>query len=152
MSTMTGRSILVRCSTCRTLNRVPPDKLSANPVCGQCKTPLEVPRFPVIATAGTFDREVFDWPEYVLVEFWAKWCGYCRMVEPVINDLASWRAGSLKVVRIDIDVEPGLARRFVVKATPTFILFKNGVQAGRLDGAPKEKLHLVQWVDQYIKQ
>ena len=74
------------------------------------------------------------------------------MVEPVINDLASWRAGRLKAVRVDIDAEPGLAKRFLVKATPTFILYKNGTQVARLDGAPKEKLQLVEWVDQYLKQ
>ncbi len=148
---MSSQPVLIRCKACRTLNRVPADKVSANPICGQCKTPLDVPRFPVTATTATLDREIFDWPEYLLLEFWAKWCGYCRMVEPVINDLASWRAGRLKVVRVDIDAEPALGQRFMVKATPTFILFRNGTQIGRLDGAPKEKLQLVQWVDQYLK-
>ncbi len=149
---MPSQSLLLRCPSCRTLNRVPSDKLSNHPVCGQCKTALEFPRVPVNATTASLDREVFDWPEYVLLEFWAKWCGYCRMVEPVINDLASWRAGRLKIVRVDIDAEPVLGRRFMVKATPTFILFKNGTQLARMDGAPKEKLHLVEWVDQYLRQ
>jgi thioredoxin 2 len=148
---MPKESILLRCSTCRTLNRVPSDKLSANPVCGQCKTPLEFPRYPVSATTATVDHEVFDWPEYVLVEFWAKWCGYCRMIEPVVNDLASWRAGRLKAVKIDIDAEPALGKRFSVRATPTFILFRNGAQLGRIDGAPKEKIELVQWVDRFLR-
>lgn len=148
---MPNEPVLLRCSACRTLNRVPVDKLSANPRCGQCKTPLEFPRFPLNATTATIDREVSDWPEYVLVEFWAKWCGYCRIIEPVINDLASWRAGRLKVAKIDIDAEPALGQRFTVKATPTFILFKNGSQIARLDGAPKEKIQLVQWVDQFLK-
>lgn len=142
--------VISRCGSCRTLNRVPADKLSANPRCGQCKTPLEFPRFPVDASGADFDREVFDWPEHVLVEFRAKWCGYCRMIEPVLNDLASWRAGRLKVVMVDIDKDPGLAKRFSVKATPTLILIKNGIQLGRMDGAPKEKLQLVQWVDQFM--
>ncbi len=149
---MANQTVLIRCASCRTLNRVPAEKLSAHPVCGQCKTPLEVPHSPVNATTATLDREINDWPEYTLVEFWAKWCGYCRMVEPVINDLASWRAGRLKAVRVDIDAEPVLAKRFMVKATPTFILYKNGTQIARLDGAPKEKLQLVEWVDQYLKQ
>jgi thioredoxin 2 len=148
---MPNGTVIIRCKACRTLNRVPYEKLSGHPVCGQCKTPLDFPRMPVTATAATFEREIFDWPEYVLLEFWAKWCGYCRMVEPVVNDLASWRAGRLKVVRVDVDAEPDLARRFTVKATPTFILFKNGAQIARLDGAPKEKLDLVQWLDQIMK-
>jgi len=148
---MPNGPIILRCSACRTLNRVPTEKLSAHAACGQCRAPLEFPRTPVTATAGTLDREIFDWPEYALLEFWAKWCGYCRMVEPVVNDLAAWRAGRLKVIRVDVDTEPVLAGRFAVKATPTFILFRNGTQVARMDGAPKEKLDLVQWLDQFVK-
>ncbi len=148
---MTSGGVIIRCTSCRTLNRVPAEKLSAHPACGQCKAPLDVPRTPSTATAATLDRELSDWPEYVLLEFWAKWCGYCRMVEPVVNDMASWRAGRLKVIKADVDAEPELARRFSVKATPTFILYKNGSQLARLDGAPKEKLDLVQWLDQHMK-
>jgi thioredoxin 2 len=148
---MPNGPVLLRCKACRTLNRVPYDKLSAHPVCGQCKTPLEFPRTPVTATASTFEHEIFDWPEYVLLEFWAKWCGFCRMVEPVVGDIAAWRAGRLKVVKVDVDAEPDLAKRFMVKATPTFIVFKNGTQIARMDGAPKEKVELVQWIDQVVK-
>ena len=148
---MPNGPVILRCKACWTLNRVPAERLSAQPVCGQCKTALEFPRTPVTATAATFERELFDWPEYALLEFWAKWCGYCRMVEPVVNDLASWRAGRLKVIKVDIDAEPDLAKRFMVKATPTFIMFRNGTQIARMDGAPKEKLDLVQWIDQFVK-
>ena len=148
---MSNDSPMLRCPSCRTLNRVPAEKLKERPLCGQCKTPLTFPTQPVTATAATFEREVFDWPGAVLVEFWAKWCGYCRMVEPVVNDLAAWRAGTLKVVRVDVDAEPDLARKFATKATPTFIFYRNGQQLARMDGAPKEKLELVQWVDRFLK-
>jgi thioredoxin-like negative regulator of GroEL len=103
------------------------------------------------ATASSYDQEVNDWPEFVLAEFWARWCGYRRVVEPVVNDLASWRAGRLKVIRVDVDVEPALAQRFVIRATPTFILYRNGQQLGRIDGAPKGKLDLVRWVDGFLQ-
>lgn len=86
---MANEPLLLRCHSCKALNRVPPGKLSSHPICGKCKTPLKIPKVPVDATATTFEREVFDWPEYVLLEFLAKWCGYCPMVEPVVNDLAS---------------------------------------------------------------
>ncbi len=142
--------VILRCPVCRTLNRVPFEKLGAHPACGQCKTPIDFPRAPFSATASTFERELYDWPEYVLLEFWAKWCGFCRAAEPVVNDLAAWRAGRLKVVKVDVDAEQDLARRFTVKATPTFILFKNGTQLARMDGAPKEKLELVQWLDRFM--
>jgi thioredoxin 2 len=151
MTTMASEMLLVRCQSCGTLNRVPAGKLANRPVCGQCRTPLTVPTRPVNATASTFDQEIANWPEYVLVEFWAKWCGYCRMVEPVINDLASWRAGKLKIVKVDVDDEPILARRFQTRATPTFILYRNGGQIARMDGAPKEKIELVQWIDSFLR-
>ena len=144
---MPDGSTLLRCTVCKTLNRVPPDKLASQPHCGSCKAVLEFPKAPVNATTATYDHEVSEWAGTVLVEFWAKWCGYCRMVEPVINDIAAWRAGRLKVVKIDIDADPQLARRFSVKATPTMIMFRNGQQLARMDGAPKEKLDVVQWID-----
>ena len=149
---MTNNTILLRCPSCKTLNRVLEEKFKNLPHCGQCKTLLTFPDKPASVTASNFDQEVRDWPEFLLAEFWAKWCGYCRMVEPVVNDLASWRAGKLKVIRVDIDAEPALARRFTVKATPTFILYRNGSQIARMDGAPKEKLELVQWIDQFLKR
>jgi thioredoxin 2 len=70
----------------------------------------------------------------------------------VVNDLASWRAGKLKVIKVDIDAEPALAQRFTIKATPTFILYRSGRQLARMDGAPKEKLELIQWVDRFLKE
>jgi thioredoxin 2 len=148
---MPNKPAILRCSSCRTLNRVPTDKLSANPRCGQCKFPLEFPRFPVDVSGLNFDREADDWPEYLLLEFWAKWCGYCRMIEPVLSDMASWKAGRLKIIRIDIDREESLAKRFAIKATPTLIILRNGKQLGRMDGAPKEKLDLVRWIDQFMR-
>jgi thioredoxin 2 len=145
---MPNNPVLVRCKSCRTLNRVPYDKLPANPVCGQCKTPLEVPRYPLNVTTTSYEQQVKDWPGLLLAEFWAKWCGYCRKIEPFMNELASKRAGSLKIIRVDVDAEPVLASRFTIKATPTFILYRNGRQIGRLDGAPAHDAELVQWIDQ----
>ncbi len=147
---MQNDPVLIRCTSCRTLNRVPADKLKSRPVCGQCKRHLEFPTSPVNVTAASFDRELSDWPGTILVEFWAKWCGYCRMVEPVVNDLASWKAGQMKVMKVDVDAEPSLAGRFSVRATPTFILYRSGSQIARMDGAPKEKIDLVQWVDRSL--
>lgn len=149
---MSNNPVLLRCTSCRTLNRILEEKLRNHPLCGQCKTPLTYPDKPVPVTVAQFDAEVLDWPEFLLVEFWAKWCGYCRMVEPVVNDVASWRAGKLKVIKVDIDAEPALGRRFMIKATPTFILYRGGRQLARMDGAPREKLDLVQWIDRLLTE
>ena len=147
---MSKNAFLLRCQSCRTLNRVRADKIKNRPVCGQCRTPLAFPTGPVNVTAATFDHELNDWPGAILIDFWAKWCGHCRMIEPALNDLANWRAGRLKVLKIDVDAEPGLAQRFAVRATPTLVLYHNGQQLARMDGAPKEKIELVQWVDRFL--
>lgn len=84
----------------------------------------------------------------MLAEFWAKWCGYCRAIEPFISELAIKRAGRLKIIKVDVDSEPVLARRFTIKATPTFILYRNGRQMARFDGAPSRNSDLENWIDQ----
>jgi len=130
---------------------VPPEKILSHPICGKCKTPLRVPTSPVNVTTEAFNRVISSWPEYVLVEFWSRTCGYCRAVEPVVNSLASSRPGLLMVAKVDVDAEPALATRFEVKATPIFVLFKNRTQIARMDGAPKETFQLHGWVKQFVR-
>ncbi len=149
---MATDSILLRCRSCRTLNRIPADKLESHPVCGQCKAQLDFPRTPVHVSTAGFDQQVNDWPETVLAEFWARWCGYCRAIEPFINDLAVRRAGRLKIIRVDVDAEQTLARRFTIRATPTFILYRNGQQLARFDGAPARHSDLESWIDRTLMQ
>jgi thioredoxin 2 len=147
---VSSASVILPCRSCGTLNRVPVDRLANRPLCGRCRAALAFPSAPVHATASTFDRESNDWQELLLVEFWSVTCGYCRMAEPVVRDLAAWRAGRVKVLLVDIQAELPLAQRFGVMATPTFILFRKGEQLARIDGAPREKIDLLRWVDQYL--
>jgi thioredoxin 2 len=147
---MPSTSVLLRCSSCGTLNRVPVDKLASRPICGKCKASLHYPAAPINVTASTFDREMNDWRELLLAEFWSPTCGYCQMVEPVVRDLTRWKAGMLKVLMVNIQQELPLAQRFEAMATPTFILFRNGRQLARIDGAPKEKIDMVRWVEQFL--
>jgi thioredoxin 2 len=149
---MTMDPILIRCRSCRTLNRLSSDRLESHPVCGQCKTVLEVPHAPLNVTTASYDQQVRDWPETLVAEFWAKWCGHCRTIEPFLNELARKRAGRLKIIRIDIDSEQPLAGRFTIKATPTFILYRNGRQLARFDGAPVQHNELEYWIDRTIGQ
>jgi thioredoxin 2 len=86
----------------------------------------------------------------LLVEFYTKWCGHCRDVEPVVNNIAAEHAGSVKVLRIDVESEPGLSARFSVTGTPTFLLYKKGHLMGRIDGAPKTHSALRDWVLQAL--
>lgn len=106
----------------------------------------EYPNKPVVGTTGNFEQEVLDWPETVLLEFFATWCGHCRMMAPVLEELAKEKAGSIKVVTVDIDKEPKLVKTAGIKATPTLMLFKNGKKYNTFTGAmPKEELE--SWIE-----
>ena len=148
---MTIESLLFQCPSCKAFNRVMPDRLSAHPKCGKCGKPLTILKAPVNATSAGFEDEVLKWPGYVLLEFWSKFCPYCKMVEPVIHDMADWRAGHLKIVKVEINEEPGMAQQYKIDSTPTFFLYRKGTQIASMKGAPKEKIELVQWIDRFLK-
>jgi thioredoxin 2 len=142
--------ITVRCGNCLTLNRVPQDRLGSGPRCGSCKSVIEVPRQLVQGKAANFDRDVSYWPETLLVMFWSPWCLYCKIYEPLVAELAREKAGLLKVLKIDTEAEAYLAKRLTVEKTPTFLVYKNGVFAVRMDGAPKEKSEFQSWIDNLL--
>lgn len=143
-------SIILRCSSCRTLNRLPANKLWDRPVCGKCGKHLEFPKGPVTAAGPDIDREINDWPMALLVEFRAAWCGHCRRIEPAVADLAERRAGFLKVIQVDIDSERDISNRFSIKGTPTFLLYRGGRMLSRLDGSPGDRRALENWLDQAL--
>jgi thioredoxin 2 len=150
---MSDNSAVIRCDICRQLNRVPLDKikLASKPLCGNCKSALDIPQEPVWAKRGTFDRVVSNWAETLLVEFTATRCDHCKIVDPVVNGLAEEKSGKLKVLKIDTETDEYLTQRFKVEKTPTFLLYKNGVELYRVDGAPKDKTDLAKWVHNIIE-
>lgn len=105
---------------------------------------------PVPVSDATFEQEVLKADKPVLVDFWAAWCGPCRMVAPVLEEIASERGEQLKIAKLDVDANPVSAGRFGVRAIPTMILFKDGREAQRLVGyMPKDRL--LQQISQYFK-
>ena len=95
---------------------------------------------PTVVTDQTFEQEVLKSDTPVLVDFWATWCGPCRMVAPVLEEIASER-DNVRIAKLDVDANPITAGRFGVRAIPTMILFKDGKEAQRLVGyMPKERL------------
>lgn len=142
--------LIIRCANCLGLNRVPQEKLGSGPRCGSCKTVLEVPRQPLPATAASFDREVAYWPETLLIFFWSSWCLYCKIYEPLVAELIAKKPGKLKVLKVDIEAETYLTQRFTVAKTPTFLVYKNGVFAVRMDGAPKDKSEFLTWIENLL--
>jgi thioredoxin 1 len=95
----------------------------------------------VAVTDSTFQSEVLSSSQLVLVDFWATWCGPCRMVAPIVEEIASENTDKLKVAKVDVDANPQTAQQFGVMSIPTLIVFKGGQPVERLVGyMPKAKL------------
>src|SRR6188474_3977516 len=100
----------------------------------------------VKATDASFEQEVLKSDTPVLVDFWAEWCGPCRMIGPSLEDIAKEMDGKLKVVKVNIDENPATPSRYNVRSIPTLLLFKNGqVAATKIGAEPKQKL--VSWIN-----
>ena len=100
-------------------------------------------------TETTFDEEVGATPEPVLVDFWAEWCGPCKLIAPILEEIAAEQAGSIRIAKVNVDEAPDLARRFEVMSIPTLILFDGGVPAQRMVGA-KGKAQLLEELADYL--
>ena len=135
-------STTVSCPNCGTRNRVPV-VAAGRPRCAACHTDLP---WLTPATAEEFDELIATSPVPVLVDLWAEWCGPCRMVAPILERLAAQRAGSLRVVKVDVDQEPSVSQRLGVQGIPTMVLFDHGVERSRQVGALPEH-QLVAWLD-----
>ncbi|MEN3334850.1 MAG: thioredoxin 2, partial [Blastocatellia bacterium] len=134
---------LIRCPSCGATNRVPRARLQSGdqPICGRCKTPLAASTHPVTVTDENFAGEVEASPLPVLLDLWAAWCGPCRVIAPVIEELATEVAGRIKVGKLNVDENPQTAARFGVRSIPTLLILKNGREADRLVGAlPKQEI------------
>jgi len=138
-----SESQLIRCASCGATNRVPLEKLRGNaqPICGKCKSSLAVSVHPVTVTDENFASEVEQSPLPVLLDLWAAWCGPCRMIAPVIEQLATELAGRVRVGKLNVDENKKVAARFRVQSIPTLLVFKNGQEVDRLVGAlPKQEI------------
>ncbi|MFJ9078861.1 thioredoxin [Streptomyces sp. NPDC102278] len=138
----TTRTTTVTCPNCGRGNRVPV-AAAGRPKCGHCKQPL-----PWIVDAGDDDfAEIADRATTpVVVDLWATWCGPCRMVSPALEQVALDLAGRIKLVKVDIDKNPRLGRRFEVQAVPTLLVLDRGDMIARQAGAAPAHV-LRSWVE-----
>ena len=138
---MNEENIIVKCDRCGAKNRIPKKRLHEGPLCGKCRAPLKAHTAPVTVTDQTFSQKVLSYPGAVLVDCWAPWCGPCKVVAPVLDQLASEYAGRIKIAKLNVDENPMTASQYGIQSIPTMLLFKNGNQIDKLVGAlPKQEI------------
>ncbi len=122
------------CPRCLAVNRVPDARLGDGPKCGQCGAPL-LPGHPVELTVASFDRFIAKAGLPVLVDFWADWCGPCKMMAPVFQQVAAELATQVRFAKVDTEAHPQVSMRHHIRGIPTLILFRNGAEVARTSGA-----------------
>jgi thioredoxin 2 len=126
----TGRTVIVQCPFCSASNRVDLTRLSAGPKCAKCGKPIRLDR-PQKVTDKEFDRTINSAGVPVLVDFYADWCGPCKMMAPTLDELAHKRAGEALVLKLDTEANPLTPSRFQIRGIPTVIAFHHGRERGR---------------------
>ena len=140
MQTTAQRRATVPCASCGRLNRVDLARANDRPRCGACGRPILLDR-PVRLTDAEFDRVVADSSVPVLVDFYADWCGPCKIMAPVLDQAARERTGSVLVAKVDTDANPVVSQRFGIRSIPTLVAFRGGREVARELGAvPKPRL------------
>ena len=133
-------SAVVGCPFCDTLNRVTLERLDDRPKCAECQKPLLLDR-PVFAKDEYLSKVISGATVPVIVDFYADWCAPCRMMAPVLDELARERAGELLVVKVNSDQNPVSPQHYGVRGIPTLIVFRDGQEVARQVGfAPKAQL------------
>lgn len=138
--------MIIRCLNCGAKNRMPEERLDDRPLCGRCKAPLVIkddktPTTPVDVTDASFAGEVLSFSGPVLVDCWAPWCGPCRMVAPIMEELAAKYAGTVKIAKLNVDDNTVTASRYEIRSIPTMLLFKDGKVVHKLIGAqPRDEI------------
>ncbi len=138
----------VVCSECQAVNRVAPGHLGSAPDCGRCKQPLFRGR-PLAVDAAGFDRQVARSDIPVLVDFWAAWCGPCRMMAPAYEQAAAELEPGFRVAKVDTERAPELSARLGIRSIPTLALFRGGREIARQPGAMTRAADIVAWARQH---
>jgi thioredoxin 2 len=134
----------ILCPRCRTINRVPAARLADGPNCGQCHEPLFT-GYPIALTASDFDAHATRSDLPLVVDFWAPWCGPCRMMAPAYEQAAKALEPLARLAKVSTEEEQALGARFGIQSIPTMIVFSGGREVARQSGALSAQ-DIVRWV------
>ena len=132
--TTTALHITLRCGFCQTWNRVDASRAADRPKCGKCARPMLLDR-PIALDDDTFQRTIAESTVPVLVDFYADWCGPCKMMAPAVDALARAQQGHALVAKLDTEAAQRTAAGFGIRGIPTVIVFRGGKEVGRRSGA-----------------
>lgn len=133
----------VVCAHCASVNRFATTKIRDKPICGQCQQPL-LPPYPVELTDRNFSKYISRTGVPILVDFWAQWCGPCRMMAPAFAQAAAQLSPQMILAKLDTEAASQTASRFAISGIPTMILFHRGNEINRQSGALNAE-QIVQW-------
>jgi thioredoxin 2 len=136
------------CPHCGAKNRVPEDRLGDAPNCGACHEPL-LPAGPVPVSGVTLAKFVAGTDLPVVVDFWAQWCGPCKMMAPEFAKAAAQRPG-VRFVKVDTEDGPEASMQYNIRSIPTMVLFRGGREIARVSGAMSAS-QLLGWIDEHVK-
>ena len=143
-----SRSQHVVCPHCHGINRVPGERLAEAPRCGVCHEPL-LDGKPLALKADNFQRHVERNDIPVVVDFWAPWCGPCKMMAPVFSQVADQFKSQVRFAKVNTEEQPALASQFGIRSIPTLALFKGGREVDRMAGAMDAR-SLAAWVQRHL--